>query len=488
MTDQPIRPPAAPAIRIDTTARTRAQTGGEASGSARGLVSVTTPSVLATVVCDDACVARRVILHVDMDAFYVSVELVRSPELRGKPVVVGGTGRRGVVAAASYEARAFGVFSAMPSSQAQRLCPQAIFLAGDHELYGQVSRRVMAVFADVTPLVEPLSLDEAFLDVSGALRLHGGAQLIAEHIKSTIVKNEGLTCSVGIAPNKFLAKLGSEQAKPKISPTGPVHGSGIFEVLPGEELDFLHPLPVRALWGVGKATGTRLSSLGVETVGDLAALPVDHLTAAIGVASGQHLHALANGVDDRPVESDRETKSISSEETFAYDISDREQLEVELVRQCDSVSQRLRDAELVARTVTLKVRFGDFSTITRRLTAQQPFSSSAELLRLARDLFGTVDPGNGIRLLGIGVANIGADRGRQLTLNLEGGDQTAANPATDALIDNVRARFGSGAIGPASAAVDGTLRVKRRGQQQWGPNATEGRSSDTESQNEANQP
>lgn len=380
------------------------------------------------------------------------------------------------------------MFSAMPSSQAQRLCPQAVFLSGDHELYAQVSERVMAVFADVTPLVEPLSLDEAFLDVSGALRLHGGTQTIAEHIKSTIWENEGLTCSVGIAPNKFLAKLSSEQAKPKVSPTGPVHGRGIFEVLPGEELDFLHPLPVRALWGVGKATGARLSSLGVETVGDLAALPVDHLTGAIGVASGSHLHALANGVDDRPVESDREAKSISSEETFAHDISDREQLEVELVRQCDSVSQRLRDSELVARTATLKVRYGDFSTITRRVTALQPFSSSTELLRLARDLFSAIDPGDGIRLLGIGVANIGIDRGQQLALNLESGDPAPGNPATDALIDDVRARFGSGAIGPASAAVDGTLRVKRRGQQQWGPNAVKGRSSDTDSQNEANKP
>ncbi len=420
---------------------------------------------------------HRTICHVDMDAFYVSVELLTRPELRGQPVVVGGTGRRGVVAAASYEARAFGVFSAMPSSQAQRLCPQAVFLAGDHGLYGEVSKRVMAVFADVTPSVEPLSLDEAFLDVTGALRSHGSAMAIAEHIRSTIFNNEGLTCSVGIAPNKFLAKLGSEQAKPKASPKGPIFGKGIFEIQPGEELTFLHPLPVRALWGVGKATAKRLDSLGVETVGDLAALPLEHLTRSIGVASGKHLHALANGVDDRPVESDREAKSISSEETFAHDITDAALLDVELVRQCDAVAQRLRDNNVVARTATLKVRFGDFSTITRRVTAAQSFNSSTDLLRMARELMRDVEMGDGVRLLGIGVANLGEDHGHQLAFDLDGKSEQAArsasNDATDALIDDVRAKFGAGAIGPASAAVDGSLRVKRRGEQQWGPNASE---------------
>jgi DNA polymerase-4 len=434
------------------------------------LVSVTAPSVLATAVCDDSVVGRRVILHVDMDAFYVSVELVRRPELRGRPVVVGGTGRRGVVAAASYEARAFGVFSAMASSQAQRLCPEAIFLAGDHELYSEVSKRVMRVFADVTPLVEPLSLDEAFLDVSGALRLHGSPVVIAQQIRSTIWKTEGLTCSVGIAPNKFLAKLGSEQAKPKVSPQGPVFGRGVFTVEEGHELEFLHPLPVRALWGVGKATGTRLASLGIETVGDLSTVPLDHLTRSIGVASGKHLHSLANGIDDRPVEPDRETKSISNEETFAHDIFDRSQLDVELVRQCDAVAQRLRDDDLMARTATLKVRYGDFSTVTRRVTTSAPFSSSTELLGMARELLETIDPDSGVRLLGIGVANLGTDTGRQLRLDLDTAEPRPDSSATDALIDDVRAKFGSGAIGPASATVDGALRVKRRGQQQWGPN------------------
>jgi DNA polymerase-4 len=412
----------------------------------------------------------RTILHVDMDAFYVSVELVRRPELRGKPVVVGGTGRRGVVAAASYEARSYGVFSAMPSAQAQRLCPDAIFLAGDHGLYGEVSARVMSVFHDMTPLVEPLSLDEAFLDVTGSLRLHGDGQTIARSIRRTIWDDESLTCSVGIAPNKFLAKLASEQAKPAVSRSGPVFGRGVFEVQAGHELEFLHPLPVRALWGVGKATGARLSAMGVETVGDLAALPLATVTASLGNASGAHLHALSQALDDRPVEPERGAKSISHEETFAHDVSDPDALDVELVRQCDAVAQRLRDSDLAARTAALKVRFGDFTTISRRATVDAPFTSAAELLRLARSLMATIDPGQGVRLLGIGVSNLGVDPGQQLTLDLLQDGEPEASP-TDHLLDEVRARFGNGAIGPASAAVDGKLRVKRRGEQQWGPNA-----------------
>lgn len=416
----------------------------------------------------------RTILHVDMDAFYVSVELSLRPELRGRPVVVGGTGRRGVVAAASYEARSFGVFSAMPSAQAQRLCPEAIFLAGNHSLYAEISERIMAVFRNVTPLVEPLSLDEAFLDVTGARRLHGDGASIARRIRSTIWEQEGLTCSVGVAPNKFLAKLSSEEAKPTASRNGPVFGRGVFEVKPGEELAFLHPLPVRAIWGVGKAMGARLSGMGVETVGDLASLPLSTLTASLGASAGAHLHALSHAIDDRPVESGREAKSISHEETFAHDISDPDAIDVELVRQCDAVAQRLRDADLSARTATLKVRFGDFTTITRRVTADAPFTASTELRRHARALMATVDPGQGVRLLGVGVSGLGVDPGEQLTLDLAADGTDPSLARTDDLLDQVRARFGNDAIGPASAAVDGKLRVKRRGEQQWGPNAVEG--------------
>lgn len=403
------------------------------------------------------------ILHVDMDAFFVSVELNRRPELRAKPVVVGGTGRRGVVAAASYEARAYGVFSAMPSLRARQLCPDAVFLPGDHAHYGEVSAQVFEIFRDFTPLVEPLSLDEAFLDVSGSIRLHGRPQDVAAQIRQRIAEEQNLTCSVGIAANKFLAKLATEQAKPRASRTGPVPGQGIVTVEPGRELAFLHPLAVGELWGVGPSTRARLDQLGVRTVGELAAIPLDSLIAAVGRAHGQHLHELSHAVDRRPVQPGQETKSISHEETFPSDIFERSSLDREIVRLADSVGARLRRAELMGRTVNLKVRFADFSTVTRSETVE-PTDSAPVIARSAKRLLDRLDHHDGVRLLGVGVSSLGQDRGRQLSLDdLDGCDWSGAEAAVDA----IRSRFGQSAIGPAVLGGDDVAHVP--GTRLWGP-------------------
>jgi DNA polymerase-4 len=415
------------------------------------------------------------ILHVDMDAFFVSVELLRRPELRGQPVVVGGTGNRGVVAAASYEARAYGVHSAMPSMRAQRLCPHAVFLPGDHDHYRDVSARVMELFRSVTPLVEPISLDEAFLDVSGARRLLGEPVDIAQRLRRQVFDQEGLGCAVGASQVKFIAKLASQQAKPRASPDGPVPGRGVFVVAPGEELAYLRPLPVQRLWGVGPATLVRLERLGVRTVGDLADLPVATVVSSLGKASGAHLHALANGVDPRRVEPDQATKSIGHEETFARDRHDRGALELDLVRMADAVGTRLRAAAVVGRTVTIKVRFGDFRTITRSATVDGT-DSSRELAQVAQRLLSGVDPSTGVRLLGLSVSQLGTVTARQLSLDdvLSEENGAATDESWDAAeeaIDAIRARFGAAAVGPASLAGPAGIHVVRPGGQQWGPDA-----------------
>jgi DNA polymerase-4 len=414
------------------------------------------------------------ILHVDMDAFYVSVELLRRPELRGRPVIVGASGPRGVVAAASYEARAYGVHSAMASVRATRLCPHATFLPGDHAHYAQVSTRVMQVFRDATPLVEPLSLDEAFLDVAGATRLLGDPPTIARAIRARILDEEGLTCSVGVAPNKFLAKLASEAAKPKASPQGPVFGTGVHVVAPGEELAFLHPLPSRALWGVGPQTQKVLDRLGVRTVGDLAAIDEATLVGALGDAHGRHLWRLSHAVDDRPVVSDAAVKSISHEETFAVDLTDPGRLAEEVLRMADAVATRLRASKVAGRTVAIKVRFHDFHTITRSVTLPTPVDSGHDVARAAKELLALVDPSAGVRLLGVGVSNLVLDAAVQLSLDDlrpgragggEAPERTGWTEATEA-IDAIRARFGDHSIGPGTLAG---RKPKRTGDNQWGP-------------------
>jgi DNA polymerase IV len=417
----------------------------------------------------------RTILHVDMDAFYVAVELRRRPELRGRAVVVGGTGRRGVVAAASYEARRYGVHSAMPTATARRLCPSAVFLPGDHATYAAVSRDVNEHFRAVTPLVEPLALDEAFLDVSGARALLGDGVTIASRLRAAIEADLGLTCSVGVATTKFIAKLASVDAKPIATPEGVRPGRGVFEVRPGEELGYLHALPVRRLWGVGPATLNRLQRMGVDTVGDLAALDPKAVVSALGKAHGTHLVDLANGRDDRAVEPDRELKSIGHEETFAHDLHDLADVRRELTRLADAVASRLRAHGLGARTITLKVRDGGFTTITRAVTLAGAVDTADAVIRAATPLLEHVDLAAGVRLLGVSASKFGPPA-EQLRLDDLAAPDRSATRWQDAsrAIDGVRERFGEQAIGPASSVAidaDGSRRVRvvRPGAQQWGP-------------------
>jgi len=409
-------------------------------------------------------------VHVDMDAFFVSVELRRRPDLAGQPVVVGGTGRRGVVAAASYEARRFGVHSAMPSVVARRRCAHAVFLPGDHALYNEVSKQVRAIFERYTPLVEPLSLDEAFLDVTGSIRLFGPAADIADRIRSDVERELSLTCSVGVAPNKFLAKLASVEAKPVASPAGVASGLGVVVVESGAEQEFLRPLPVERLWGVGPVTLAKLHRIGVRLVADLVSIDEAVLSTALGRAQAVHLLALARGIDDRPVEPEREAKSIGHEETFEANTVTAAEMRTHLVRLADAVATRLRQAGVGARTLTLKVRFDDgFHTITRSTTGTEPTDQAATIVALLQPLVDAIDPSPGIRLVGVSGSNL-APVHHQLTFD----DAAAAAPdpgAASAALDEIRGRFGADAIGPASAVRGGRVRNVQRGGQQWGPDA-----------------
>ncbi|MEY3092449.1 MAG: polymerase [Actinomycetota bacterium] len=395
----------------------------------------------------------RTILHVDMDAFYVSVEMRRHPELAGQPVVVGGSGRRGVVAAANYEARRFGVFSAMPGATARQRCPQAVFLPGDHAHYSEVSAQVHAIFHDITPLVEPIALDEAFLDVTGSRRLFGDGAAIGATIRRRIAEELDLPSSVGVATNKFVAKLASKAAKPRPTPNGVLPGPGVLVVEPGREVEFVHPLPVSALWGVGPATLAKLERLGVRTVADLAALPIDVLERAVGKAHGRHLAELAVARDTRPVEPHRDAKSIGQEETFSTDLVTHDEILAEMVRLADLVGSRLRSHELAARTVTLKIRFTTFETITRSVTVDTPVSAGPVIVGVLEPALRSIDPSSGVRLVGVSASNLAAPV-EQLSLL----EDDSWGPASRA-VDEIRDRFGHDAISPARSL--GRRRVRR---------------------------
>ena len=378
------------------------------------------------------------ILHVDMDAFYASVELRRRPELRGRPVIVGG-GRRGVVLSATYEARAFGVRSAMPMGRAVGMCPEAVVVPPDMRRYAAASAGVMAVFRSVTPLVEPLSLDEAFLDVSGARRRLGRPGWIGEWIRARIADEQGITCSVGVAPTKFVAKLASSRCKP----------DGLLVVPADGVRQFLHPLPVGALWGVGERTAAQLAGLGLRTVGDLAALPLPALARALGDGVAAHLHALANGEDPRAVVPAEPDRSIGAEETFEADVDDHAVIHRELLRLAEKTAARLRASGQAGRTVSLKIRFADFSTVTRARTLPAPTDAGHEVYATARALYDGLELDRPrIRLVGVRVEGIAAagESARQLELGARERGWRDADRAVDRAVD----RFGSGVVRPAT--------------------------------------
>jgi DNA polymerase-4 len=434
-----------------------------------------------------------VIVHVDMDAFFAAVEVLDRPELTGLPVIVGGTGNRGVVASCSYEARGFGVRSAMPMGRARRLCPSAVVLGGRYARYEEVSRQLRGVLTSITPLVEPIGLDEAFLDVTGALGLFGGAERIADELRARVRASTSLSCSVGIGRSKLIAKLASRAAKPTAGPGGRRPGPGVVVVGRDQELAFLHPMAVEALWGVGRATARRLHELGVESVGDLAAVPPDALARHFGRAHGLHLADLARGHDPSPVVADRAAKSVGHEETFGKDVFDVDELRRKAVSMAEAVASQLRASGTLGRTVTVKVRFSDFSLITRSHTLAAALDAAPAIAAVCGALLEGVDAAVGVRLLGVSMSGLQpGGAARQLAFDLEAGTQppdvpgaaaTAAVRAArlqeqwrevTAALDGIHQRFGRAAVGRASSVGPDGVEVRVRGSAQWGPAAEPG--------------
>jgi len=380
---------------------------------------------------------RSTFLHVDMDAFYAAVAERDDPTLRGKAVVVG-MGLRGVVSSANYAARKLGVHSAMPITQARRLAPNAVFVPVNMARNAEVSSHIMEIFRSVSPLVEPLSLDEAFIDVTGARRLLGTGKEIGALIRRRIEEEEGITCSVGIATNKFIAKLASDYCKP----------NGMLEIEHDRILEFLHPLPVKAIWGVGPKTNEELQRLGLRTVKDIADTPKSTLIRALGQAAGEHLYELAWGRDYRPIVMDEPDKSISAAETFAYDLDDPVEILKELLRMTERATFRLRQKNLKTQTITIKVRFADFKTINRSRTVDQPISGVQECYEVAARLYKDLHLDRArIRLIGISLDNLSdaSDSFHQLELGERAHGWDEATEAMDKALE----RFGRGSVRPA---------------------------------------
>lgn len=394
----------------------------------------------ARVVGEAADDSNATILHVDMDAFFVEVELLDRPELRGKPVVVGGSSGRGVVSSASYEARAMGVRSAMPIGRALQLCPQLEMLPGHMHKYRAASNVVMEVFREITPLVEPLSIDEAFLDVSGATRLFGSPTEIARMIRARVLERTGLPCSVGVAATKFVAKLASGKSKP----------NGLLVIPEQDTVAFLHQLPVGAMWGVGEATEKRLAGRGIHTVFELAHTPVPVLERVVGKANAGRLSELAWGRDTRSVHTERVEKSVSHEQTFFEEVTSHAELEREVRAQADAVGTRLRKAGLVAGTVALKLRWSSFETITRQTRLTRATNTGLTIFKAASELLDEAHrEGQAVRLIGVRADHL-AEGGEGMALTLWDEHHSDEWDTAERTIDEATTKFGSEALRPAS--------------------------------------
>jgi nucleotidyltransferase/DNA polymerase involved in DNA repair len=393
----------------------------------------------------------RTILHADLDAFYASVEVRENPALRGKPVIVGtdprGGKARGVVSAASYEARAFGVHSAMPISRAWQLCPQGVYLEPRHSFYAQVSARFFEILGRFTDQVEPLSIDEAFLDVTGSARLFGDGATIAKRIQREVQQEERLSVSIGVAPSKFVAKIASDLEKP----------GGLVVVEPDEVRSFLEPLPLERLFGAGPKTAARLRNLGAKTIGDVARLPFAHLLGEFGESSARHFHQLSNGIDERAVESDRDARSLGHEHTFDVDVADRAVVATTLLRLIDELAARLRRAKVAGRTVTLKLRTSDFETVHRAETLEAPADTTEAIAPAAKRLLAKADVTRlPIRLIGVSLSNFGAAQPALFE------DRSAKQGrAVAQALDAVKRRFGDEAM-TRGALLDGKRRRRGR--------------------------
>jgi DNA polymerase IV len=388
----------------------------------------------------------RSILHVDMDAFYASVEQLDEPSYKGKPVIVGADPKagkgRGVVAACSYEARKFGVHSALPISRAWKLCPEGVYVRPRMSRYVEVSHQVMEVFDNFTDLVEPLSIDEAFLDVTGSSALHGTGEEIARKIKTSIREKTRLTASVGVAPNKFLAKIASELRKP----------DGLVIVDETAIADFLRELPISRLWGVGPKTEQRLKPMGIRTIGQMAAVPREELVRSLG-SVGEHLHQLSNGRDDRPVVPNSEPKSISNETTFEKDTGDRNLLIRTIHELADEVGRRLRHDDFRAKRITLKLRYEDFSTHTKQISLQKPTQSNEEIARVAIALFNQFRLDRRIRLLGVGSADLVHEEKDASQMDLFRADSQKEDTLGHTM-DDIRQKFGKDLLKRGSQLLD----------------------------------